>query len=123
MTVVDVWAEINGHPTKLTNTNGNIWSVTAPSDCPDGSYTCAFWAIDTAGNIGYKTAILWVFDGRLTCIRWVEDKISVKYLVHDFVSSIKDFDYLSMIKESLYSAHTLPNMYSCHYIKQRCPND
>lgn len=104
MAVVDVWAEINGQRTKLNRTSGDIWSVTAPSDCPDGSYTCAFWAVDEAGNIGYKTAILWIFDGRLTCIKWIEDKYRVKW-----------------VKSNLYSAHALPNIYSCHYVKQGCP--
>lgn len=104
MAVVDVWAEINGQHAKLNRTSGDIWSVTAPSDCPDGSYTCAFWAVDEAGNIGYKTAILWIFDGRLTCIKWIEDKYRVKW-----------------VKSNLYSAHALPNIYSCHYVKQGCP--
>lgn len=105
MTVVDVWADINGQRTQLVRANGDIWSATAPSDCPDGSYICAFWAIDDAGNIAYKTAILWIFDGRLTCIRFIEDKYTVKFINYDF------------------TARVLPNTYSCHYVKQRCQND
>lgn len=123
MAVVDVWAEINGHQTKLTHGNGDNWGVVAPSDCPDGSYTCAFWAIDEAGNIAYKTAILWIFDGRLTCIRWIEDKYNVKFINYDFTAILKNILYFTKIKESLYSTHVLPNTYSCHYIKQRCPYD
>lgn len=123
MAVVDVWAEINGHYANLIQTDDITWSIVAPSDCPDGSYTCAFWAVDGAGNSAYKTAILWIFDGKLTCINWIEDKYSVKYLVCNFTAQVRNLAYSSKIKESLYSAHALPDVYSCHYIKVRCPND
>ncbi|MBR4844922.1 MAG: Ig-like domain-containing protein [Bacteroidaceae bacterium] len=105
MAVVEVLAEINGSRCMLENTSGNIWSIVAPSYCPNGNYVCAFWAKDEAGNIAYKTAILWIVDGRLTCIKWIEDKYQLKFKLSDE-----------------YSCHHINSSdeYSCLYIKPRC---
>lgn len=102
MAVVDVWAEVNGQTCKASCSGGDVWSLIAPSDCPDGCYTCGFWAKDGAGNIAYTTAMLWVFDGKFTCIKWVEDKYRIKLLNQEYIATIKE------------------DMYRCHYVRRGC---
>ena len=95
MTVGSVMANINGYISYCTHVGGDTWNITAPPNFPDGSYVCEFWATDDAGNIAYTTAILWMHDGRLTCIEFIDDKYKSKFI---------------------------DNLYSCHYVKQGCPN-
>lgn len=117
MVVLSVTAKINGHMFSCTNTEGDIWSVRAPSDCPDGSYTCEFWATDDSGNVSYKTAILWIFDGRLTCIKWLEDKFNIKYLSRDFSVNLIEVGFSTSFRDTVYSALMLPFEFTCHYLR------
>lgn len=104
MAVVDVWAEANGQPCTLYRVNGDLWTFNAPSDCTDGVYSCSFWALDDAGNIGFKTATLWIYDGKLTDIEWIRDDLCLKYL---------NYRYGTLYKEPLYSMRAIPYNYSC----------
>ena len=104
MTVVSVMANINGNTSYCTYVGGDIWNIVVPPNLIDGSYVCEFWATDDAGNIAYTTAILWMHDGRLTCIEFIDDK------------------YSSILREELYVAYALPDTYSCHYVKRGCSN-
>ena len=121
MSVTSVTAKINGYMYSCINTGGDIWSLKAPSECPDGSYTCEFWATDEAGNIGYKTAILWIFDGRLTCIKWIEEKYNVKYVNNEVSVMLVNFLFSVKLLNETYSVNVLPHEFSCHYVKQECP--
>lgn len=119
MAVVDVWADINGQTCNASCSGGDVWVITAPSDCPDGYYTCGFWAKDDAGNIAYTTAILWVLDGKLTCIKWVEDKYRVKLLNQEYIVKVEIPKYSAVLMKNLYSSQVLADAYSCHYVR-RC---
>lgn len=79
MTVLRVIGNINGHMFNFIH-GGNKWSVDAPESYPDGSYICEVWAYDEAGNIGYATARLWMYDGRCTKIEWIDNPYKVRYL-------------------------------------------
>lgn len=105
MAVVSVWAMINSQFCVLSDNGNGKWSLNGSIESPDGSYVCEFFAEDEAGNIGYKTAILWLYDGKLTCIEWIEDKYHVRYINN----------------ENLYLMEILPYKYSCRYIRRGCP--
>lgn len=122
MTVVSVMSNINGYMSYCTHVGGDTWNITAPPNFPDGSYVCEFWATDDAGNIAYTTAILWIHDGRLTCIEFIDDKYKSKFIDNYFTSRVKEVIYSSILREELYVAYALPDTYSCHYVKRGCPN-
>ena len=50
----------------------------------DGIYITEIWAKDDAGNIGYKIAKLYVYDGRCVKIEWVSDDVYLTYIHEDF---------------------------------------
>lgn len=121
MGIVSVTANINGHECHFKNAGGDVWTATAPSDCPNGCYVCSFWAEDEAHNIAYCTALLWIYDGRFTCIKWIKEKYNIKYLNNNIRIMLKDVDYSVRVKESPYSLHSLPEKYSIRYIQRvRC---
>ena len=72
MTVVRVWGIVDGvnvifSPTKCPD----WWDVDIPFD-EDGMYIAEIWAEDDEGFITYRTAILYITDGRLTQLCLVE---------------------------------------------------
>lgn len=124
MAVVQVWASINGTICHARNSQGNLWTFDRLENCPDGYYVCEFWASDEVGNIGYTTQLFWLYDGRFTCVKPIEDKWKVKYLNGKLSVLLKDIDFSVTYKENFYSLHVLPCKYSCHYLQRvRCNDD
>lgn len=89
MTVVSVVGSVNGHDVVCTQKKPDVW-VCDPGEIKNGRYVAEFWATDEAGNIGYKLAILYVYDGRCVKIEWIDDDIHLKYINDGF-----DIDYFN----------------------------
>ena len=123
MAVVRVWAMINSQFCVLSDNGHGKWSLNGSIESPDGSYVCELFAEDEAGNIGYKTAILWLYDGKLTCIEWIEDKYHVRYINNETptVAVYDEYSVTYLDTENLYLMEMLPYKYSCRYIRRGCP--
>lgn len=84
MALAEVWAEVNSTLHRMTQTSDGVWSVEGLDLSWDGGYVCAFWATDEAGNTSYRTAMLWVFDGKPVCLRFIEDPFIVSEVPSDY---------------------------------------
>lgn len=122
MVVTRVWAEINGVVVEMVRGEGDAWSIEAPTS-EDGFITCAFWAEDDAGNIAYKTATLWLFDGRLTCIHWVDDPMQVALICSDMAVVMKESLFASEFIDDGFSARALSCPLSVEFVPVRCTHD
>lgn len=81
MTVKEVWGKLNnGSEVDFTNMGNDIWEVTVGVDTPDGRYVAEVWVSDFAGNISYRMAIVEVTGGKVTCLRFIENKYSCRYI-------------------------------------------
>lgn len=83
MVVVSVYGRVNGHDVIFESKGNDYWQC-KPGMPEDGIYITEVWAKDEAGNIGYKIAKLYVYDGRCVKIEWVSDDVSLKYIHDDF---------------------------------------
>lgn len=81
MAVKDVWGKLNnGSEVFFDRKDIKTWEVTVGTDTPDGHYVAEVWASDYAGNIAYKMAVVWIKSGKVTCLRFIEDKYSCRYI-------------------------------------------
>ena len=96
MALSEVWAEINSNLYRMTQTSDGVWSVEGLNLSIDGGYVCAFWATDDAGNTSYRTAVLWVVDGRMVCLRFIDNPFTVVEIKSDtsVVNVSSDFSVL-----------------------------
>ena len=119
MTVVKVWGRMNnGYSVNFTYISGNTWEVSVPDDSPDGYYIAECWAEDEAGNIGYRIAKLWVIDGSMSCLEWVDDPWHINLIADSLVITLIDdvFSLRHIVDNT--SLLYIPTTYSLHYI---CP--
>lgn len=122
MVVARVWAEINGAVVEMVHGEGGEWSITVPPT-EDGFITCAFWAEDDAGNVAYRTATLWLFDGRLTCIHWVDDPMEVTFIYSPTTVVMEEGLLSSKFIDDGFSARALSCPYSVEFVPVRCNHD
>ena len=83
MVVVSVYGRVNGHDVIFEPKGNDYWQC-KPGMPEDGIYITEIWAKDDAGNIGYKIAKLYVYDGRCVKIEWVSDDVYLTYIHEDF---------------------------------------
>ena len=119
MTVVKVWGRMNnGYSVDFTYISGNTWEVSVPDDSPDGYYIAECWAEDEAGNIGYKIAKLWIIDGSMSCLEWLDDPWKINLIADSLAITLMDDDFsLRHIIDGT-SLLYIPTTYSLHYV---CP--
>lgn len=58
----------------------SAWVVEVPADYTDGMYVCEFWCVNDRGYIGYRTAVLYLTDGRKTHISFVDYGYEIAYV-------------------------------------------
>ena len=75
-----VWGRVDGKPVEWVPASANTFELQVPADYQDGYYVCEIWAQKDSGAIGYRTAILWIADGRLVCIKLAEDSYTIDLL-------------------------------------------
>lgn len=81
MAVERVWGRLNnGVSVDFTQVTNNVWEVTLGENSPDGRYVAEVWASDHAGNVAYKMAVIWVVSGKVTCLRFIENKYSCRFI-------------------------------------------
>lgn len=72
MTVVSVYGRVNRHDVIYKYIGDDHWEC-HPGEPENGIYVTEVWAKDDAGNISYKLARLYIYDGRCVKIEWVPD--------------------------------------------------
>lgn len=88
MTVINVWGKIDSVEVIFTPSSScpDWWNVSVPYD-NDGEYICEIWAEDDAGEISYRTAILYITEGRLTTLKYI-DGYTLTYQPNEYVLHI-----------------------------------
>lgn len=87
MTVTDVYGRVNGHDVIFEYVGNDYWEC-SPGMPEDGVFITEIWAKDDAGNISYRIAKLYVYDGRCVNIEWIDDEFIVKYICDEFIISL-----------------------------------
>ena len=70
--IVRVWGLINGQQALQTYQKGDRWYFELPSQ--SGMFVCEFWAENDYGSVGYRSAIIYIQDGRVKCIRVLSER-------------------------------------------------
>lgn len=83
MVVIRVWGIIDGVDVIFNQTSTLWWDVNVPFDA-DGEYICEIWAEDNNGETGYRTAILYIVDGILTKLCFVDNGYVLNYINTDY---------------------------------------
>ena len=88
MTVINVWGKIDSVEVIFTPSPScpDWWNVSVPYDS-DGEYICEIWAEDDAGEISYRTAILYITEGCLTTLKYI-DGYTLVYQPNEYVLSL-----------------------------------
>ena len=120
MAVSEVWAEINSIMYRMSQTSDGVWSVEGLDIPDDGSYVCAFWATDDVGNTSYRTATLWVFDGKMVCLRFIEDPFQVTEVPSDIRTIYSPSDLKVMHMPSDLKVMHLPSEYCVRFVRVCC---
>lgn len=117
MTVVRVTGRINCVMCEFAHSSGDIWAIEAPESYSDGSYICEIWAYDDAGNIGYRTAILWMYDGKCVKIEWLDNPYKIVYLNGGYSINVVDTEFTLRLVESGIATKYIDSGYICHYMR------
>lgn len=117
MTVIRVTGDINSQMFNFTHGSGDVWIIDAPMAYPDGSYVCEVWAEDDAGNIGYATAILWIYDGKCTKIEWMNNPYNIKWINDGFAMKVIDSGMVVRLISSELTVKYIQSGYICRYMK------
>lgn len=81
MAVVNVWGKLNnGSEVNFARIGDDVWEVTVAFESPDGRYVAEVWANDTAGNVAYTMAIVYIVSGKVTCLKFVGNKFKCRYI-------------------------------------------
>lgn len=81
MTIISVYGKVDSVDVICRyNEITSAWVVEVPADYEDGVYNCEFWCVSDSGVIGYRTAILWITDGRKTHISFVDAGYEIAYI-------------------------------------------
>lgn len=75
-----MWGRIDGVSVEFRPISANTFEVQVPPDQEDGGYICEIWVLKETGAVGYKTAVLWIVDGRLVCLRMLDELYSIEML-------------------------------------------
>jgi len=92
--------EINSEIYPGTQVDEDTWTI-VPRVEHDGYYAVAVWATDIAGNVSFRTALLWVYNGKAACIRFIDEDYNISY-----------------VKKDGFALRYIPGGYSCRYV---CP--
>lgn len=98
MVVVSVYGRVNGHDVIFEPKGNDYWQC-KPGMPEDGIYVTEIWAKDEAGNIGYKIAKLYVYDGRCVKIEWISDDIEIKFICNKIYVDLIPDGFFVKIKE------------------------
>lgn len=79
MTVVSVYGCVNRHDVIYKYIGDDHWEC-YPGEPENGIYVTEVWAKDDAGNISYKLARLYIYDGRCVKIEWIPDDFFLEYM-------------------------------------------
>lgn len=70
--IIRVWGKVDGADVIFNPTPcPDWWDITVPYD-EDGMYIAEIWAEDDGHYITYRTAILYITDGRLTKLKFCD---------------------------------------------------
>lgn len=99
--------------------NGDVWETTIPADL-DGTYIVELWAVDEAGNVGYRSDYIITIDLASLCVHLVPydksaEKMSGQYLVHT-----ESREYCATICENEYRSESCLSPYYATVIKPEC---
>lgn len=75
--VVSVVGQADEYDLVFIKGSDGKWAVSIPPDMSDGKYVVGIYATDTFGNIGYWTGILYVTNGRMTCLHLLDDAYAI----------------------------------------------
>lgn len=70
--ITRVWGLINGQQALQTYQKDDRWFYELPSQ--SGMFVCEFWAENDYGSVGYRSAIIFIQDGRVKCIRVLSER-------------------------------------------------
>ena len=79
MVLASVMFEVNREIYPGTKIDDDTWTI-IPELEHDGYYVVAVWATDIAGNETFRTALLWVYDGKAACIHFIDEDYHIKYI-------------------------------------------
>lgn len=82
MTVRSVWGRIQRRNAVLIRKDGDKWVFQVPPWAVS-PLIVEFWAEDDAGNVSYKTGIFDLEEGRIKCIRWLNEGSNLVMLPDD----------------------------------------
>lgn len=119
MTILQVWGKVDSNDVICSPVNDKDWTVIVPPDLNDGCYICEFWALSNNGLVGYRSAVLWIVDGRLTCIKWLDETFYIQYVPNDYDTQETSDSEIYLLGN--YELYTLDD-YSLHFIGPRCSN-
>lgn len=94
--ITRVWGLINGQQALQTYQKGDRWYFELPSQ--SGMFVCEFWAENDYGSVGYRSAIIYIQDGRVKCIRVLSERYHSLMSIGGFDAEMSIRDHTVAIK-------------------------
>lgn len=97
--VISVIGKADEHDLVFELTASGKWEAIVPADLDDGKYFLELWVTDNADNTAYYTAILYMFDGRITKLVIAEEAYRFISLGDKYSLRLKPPAYQLALKE------------------------